>query len=95
MMRIFYFLIWTVHWLTPIILIIYLIKEAVQQVMSFDIGVYNHDERFCRESLKRKFPHFTETEYKKIVQLKDKLYKTYLPETNTNDGYTERIFKNK
>lgn len=58
-------------------------QAAVSVVMGKDISFasYNPMERFNRSLLKSLFPSFTESDYEKIIQEKERCYKDYLPQT--------------
>jgi phosphoglycolate phosphatase-like HAD superfamily hydrolase len=54
---------------------------------------FNADERFNRTTLKKIVPNLTNTDYNKIIQLKDENYITYLPETKLNKPIADILEK--
>lgn len=69
-------------------------KKAIQQVVQPTIDIpYNPNIRFTREVLKKVIPNLTKTEYKEIIQLKNKLHIEYLPETKLNDLVANILIK--
>ncbi len=57
-------------------------KKAIQSVILTDTVIeYNPKERFNRASLKKTIPNLTETEFEKIIHLKEKNYKEQLSQT--------------
>lgn len=69
-------------------------KKSIQQVIQPDIDIpYNPNIRFTREVLKKVIPNLTKTEYKEIIQLKNKLHIEYLPETKLNDLVANTLIK--
>lgn len=60
-------------------------KNAIQSVVGLGKEIlYNPNERFNRTTLKSIFPNVTETEYIKIIEIKEEIYKGYLQETKLN-----------
>ena len=69
-------------------------KRAIQSVIPTDADIpYNLTERFNRGLLKRVVPNLTETEYEKIIQLKEDYYKEYLPQTKLNKLVVEILIQ--
>lgn len=63
-----------------------LYTRAIQQLIQSNIDfTYDPNERFTREVLKKVIPNLSEPDFKKIIQLKNKLYIEHLPETKLND----------
>jgi FMN phosphatase YigB (HAD superfamily) len=67
-------------------------KEAVLKVKGLDLDLlYLDTERFTREKLKKIIPNITNMEFKKIIEIKDKVFYKYLNKTKINILYLELI----
>lgn len=57
-------------------------KKAIKSVIQTKKDIlYNSNERFNRASLKRVVPNLKKTEYDKIIQQKEEIYKEHLSQT--------------
>jgi beta-phosphoglucomutase len=69
-------------------------EKAIHSVIKTEKKlIYNPDIRFNRSYLKNAIPNLTKTEYKEIIQKKEKYYKDFLPETTLISKNTEIFFK--
>lgn len=60
-------------------------KKAIQSAIHINADIsYNPNERFTRNVLKKLIPDLTEFEYERIIQEKERCYKSYLFQTNLN-----------
>ena len=69
-------------------------KKAVDSVLQTDTKlVYNPKIRFNRSVLRSSFPHFTDKELEKVIQVKESLYDEFLHVTTLIDENVEVLFK--
>lgn len=69
-------------------------KEAIQSVTKSNHNlIYNPDQRFNRSNLKNAVPNLTETDYERIVQVKEEYYNDFLYETKLNTEIANILFK--
>ena len=69
-------------------------KKAVDSVLQTDTNlVYNPEIRFNRSVLKANFPHLTDKELEKIIQLKESLYDEFLEVNRIIDENVEVLLK--
>ncbi len=62
-------------------------KQAIQHVIAQDIDItYNPDERFNRKSLKKILPNLSDSEYARIIELKNEIYIEHLSKTKLNES---------
>ena len=69
-------------------------KKAVDSVLQTDTKlVYNHEIRFNRSVLKASFPHLTDKELEKVIQIKESLYDEFLNVTTLIDENVAVLLK--
>jgi beta-phosphoglucomutase-like phosphatase (HAD superfamily) len=69
-------------------------KKAVDSVLQTDTNlVYNPEIRFNRSVLKANFPHLTDKELEKIIQVKESLYDEFLEVNRLIDENVEVLLK--
>ena len=69
-------------------------KKAVDSVLQTDTNlVYNPKIRFNRSVLKANFPHLTDKELEKIIQVKESLYDEFLEVNRLIDENVEVLLK--
>jgi beta-phosphoglucomutase-like phosphatase (HAD superfamily) len=69
-------------------------KKAVDSVLQTDTNlVYNPEIRFNRSVLKANFPHLTDKELEKIIQVKESLYDEFLEVNRIIDENVEVLLK--
>lgn len=69
-------------------------KKAILSVTKSDYNlIFNPNNRFCRNNLKKAVPNLSESEYERIIQEKEVYYKDFLPETKLNKTLAEILFK--
>ena len=69
-------------------------KDAIHQVIKPDIDIlYNSNERFNRDVLKKVILNLPNEEYEKIINLKNELYIFHLSETKLNDLLADLLRK--
>jgi beta-phosphoglucomutase len=69
-------------------------KKAVDSVLQTDTNlVYNPEIRFNRSVLKSRFPHLTDKELEKVIQVKESLYDEFLNVTTLIDENVEVLLK--
>ena len=69
-------------------------KKAIQSFTQTDTEIeFNTRERFNRASLKIAVPNLTETEYEKIILMKEENYKDHLSETKLNNSVVDILLK--
>lgn len=69
-------------------------KKAVDSVLQSDTNlIYNPEIRFNRSVLKASFPHLTDKELEKVIQLKECLYDEFLNVTTLIDENVEVLLK--
>lgn len=70
-------------------------NRAIEEMKGYKIDIqFSPTERFSRERLSEYIPQLTDTEYEKIIHLKSRYYKDFLPETRLNSKLADtlRIF---
>ncbi|TMM30431.1 hypothetical protein FDT66_06620 [Polaribacter aestuariivivens] len=69
-------------------------KKAIQSFIQSENEIeFNPNDRFNRASLKIAVPNLTETEYEKIIQKKEELYKEHLSKTKLNKSVVDILLK--
>ena len=69
-------------------------KKAIQEVTDLDYNSsYNIHKRFTRKTIKEIFPAISQTNFEKIIQQKNKIYKKYLFKTKLNNLFVEILQK--
>jgi beta-phosphoglucomutase-like phosphatase (HAD superfamily) len=69
-------------------------KKAIQETInSNDDFLYNINKRFTRQTIKELFPTINQTNFEKIIQQKNKIYKNYLFKTKLNNLFAEILQK--
>lgn len=70
-------------------------KKAISTVMDRDCSSMEYDPnvRFNRKRLKNLFPTISDEDYKRVILLKEKFYREFLPETIIIRENTEILFK--
>ena len=69
-------------------------KKAVDSVLQTDTNlVYNPEIRFNRSVLKASFPHLTDKELEKVIQIKESLYDEFLNVTTLIDENVAVLLK--
>ena len=69
-------------------------KKAVDSVLQTDTKlVYNPEIRFNRSVLKANFPHLTDNELEKVIQVKESLYDEFLNVTTVIDENVELLLR--
>lgn len=69
-------------------------KKAVDSVLQTDTNlVYNPEIRFNRTVLRANFPHLTDKELEKVIQVKESLYDEFLNVTTLIDENLEVLLK--
>lgn len=69
-------------------------EKAIRSVTNSDFKLaYNPDERFNRNNLKNIIPNLSESEYNRIVQMKEEYYKDFLHETKPINQIVELLWK--
>ena len=69
-------------------------KKAVDSVLQTDTNlVYNPEIRFNRSVLRANFPHLTNKELEKVIQVKESLYDEFLNVTTLIDENVEVLLK--
>ncbi|MDS1031183.1 HAD hydrolase-like protein [Porphyromonadaceae sp. NP-X] len=69
-------------------------KKAVDSVLQTDTKlVYNPEIRFNRSVLKANFPHLTDIELEKVIQVKESLYDEFLNVTTLIDENVELLLR--
>ena len=71
-------------------------KKAIQSFIQSENEneiEFNPNDRFNRASLKIAVPNLTETEYEKIIQKKEELYKEHLSKTKLNKSVVDILLK--
>ena len=69
-------------------------KKAVDSVLQTDTNlVYNPEIRFNRSVLRANFPHLTDKELEKVIQVKESLYDEFLNVTTLIDENVEVLLK--
>lgn len=69
-------------------------KKAVDSVLQTDTNlVYNPEIRFNRSMLKASFPHLTDKELEKVIQIKESLYDEFLNVTTLIDENVRVLLK--
>ena len=71
-------------------------KKAIQSFIQSENEneiEFNPNDRFNRASLKIVVPNLTETEYEKIIQKKEELYKEHLSKTKLNKSVVDILLK--
>lgn len=69
-------------------------KKAIDSVLQTDTNlVYNPEIRFNRSVLRANFPHLTDKELEKVIQVKESLYDEFLNVTTLIDENVEVLLK--
>lgn len=69
-------------------------KKAITTVTQINHGIsYNPFERFNRSNLKRVVPNLTESDYEKIIKVKEECFKDYLSDTKLNSTTVDILLK--
>lgn len=69
-------------------------KDAIQQIIGLEIPIsYSKYGRFTRENLLSVIDNLTNLQYKNIIDMKNILYKKYLPTTKVNSSLIKIINK--